>query len=34
VLGITPTDLGRLARVQPMDVVADPSYDSTYKKET
>jgi prolyl-tRNA editing enzyme YbaK/EbsC (Cys-tRNA(Pro) deacylase) len=34
VLGITPSDLGRLARVQPMDVSADPSYDSTNEKET
>jgi prolyl-tRNA editing enzyme YbaK/EbsC (Cys-tRNA(Pro) deacylase) len=34
VLGITPADLGRLARVQQMDVVADPSYDSTNDKET
>jgi prolyl-tRNA editing enzyme YbaK/EbsC (Cys-tRNA(Pro) deacylase) len=34
VLGITPIELGRLARVQPMDVVADPSYDSTNDKET
>jgi prolyl-tRNA editing enzyme YbaK/EbsC (Cys-tRNA(Pro) deacylase) len=33
VLGINPTDLGRLARVRPMDVVADPSYDSTDAKE-
>jgi prolyl-tRNA editing enzyme YbaK/EbsC (Cys-tRNA(Pro) deacylase) len=33
VLGINPTDLGRLARVRPMDVVADPSYDSTDTKE-
>jgi prolyl-tRNA editing enzyme YbaK/EbsC (Cys-tRNA(Pro) deacylase) len=34
VLGISPTDLGRLARVRPMDVVADNSYDSTEEKET
>jgi Cys-tRNA(Pro) deacylase len=34
VLGISPTDLGRLARVRPMDVVADPPYDSTDTKET
>jgi prolyl-tRNA editing enzyme YbaK/EbsC (Cys-tRNA(Pro) deacylase) len=34
VLGISPTDLGRLARVRPMDVVADPPYDSTTSKET
>ena len=32
VLGITPADLGRLAHVRPMDVVADPSYDSTEKE--
>jgi prolyl-tRNA editing enzyme YbaK/EbsC (Cys-tRNA(Pro) deacylase) len=34
VLGISPTDLGRLARVRPVDVAADPSYDSTTDKET
>jgi prolyl-tRNA editing enzyme YbaK/EbsC (Cys-tRNA(Pro) deacylase) len=34
VVGITPTDLGRLARVRPMDVVADQTYDSTDAKET
>jgi prolyl-tRNA editing enzyme YbaK/EbsC (Cys-tRNA(Pro) deacylase) len=34
VLGISPTELGRLARVRPMDVVADPPYDSTTAKET
>jgi prolyl-tRNA editing enzyme YbaK/EbsC (Cys-tRNA(Pro) deacylase) len=34
VLGISPTDLGRLARVRPMDVVADQTYDSTDEKET
>ena len=34
VLGISPTDLGRLARVRPMDVVTEPSYDSTDTKET
>ena len=34
VLGISPTDLGRLARVRPMDVVADAAYDSTDTKET
>jgi prolyl-tRNA editing enzyme YbaK/EbsC (Cys-tRNA(Pro) deacylase) len=34
VLGISPTDLGKLARVRPMDVVADPSYDSTTDKES
>ena len=33
VLGISPTDLARLARVRPMDVVADNSYDSTDEKE-
>ena len=34
VLGISPTDLGRLARVRPMDVVTDSSYDSSKQKET
>jgi prolyl-tRNA editing enzyme YbaK/EbsC (Cys-tRNA(Pro) deacylase) len=34
VLGISPTDLGRLARVRPMDVVVDAAYDSTDTKET
>jgi prolyl-tRNA editing enzyme YbaK/EbsC (Cys-tRNA(Pro) deacylase) len=34
VLGISPTDLGRLARVRAMDVVADASYDATDTKET
>jgi prolyl-tRNA editing enzyme YbaK/EbsC (Cys-tRNA(Pro) deacylase) len=34
ILGISPTDLGRLARVRPMDVVADQPYDSTTAKET
>ena len=34
VLGISPTDLGRLARVRPMDVVTEASYDSTDTKET
>jgi len=34
VLGINPTELGRLARVRPMDVVADETYDSTNEKET
>jgi prolyl-tRNA editing enzyme YbaK/EbsC (Cys-tRNA(Pro) deacylase) len=32
VLGISPTDLGRLARVRPMDIVSDP-YDSSKEKE-
>jgi prolyl-tRNA editing enzyme YbaK/EbsC (Cys-tRNA(Pro) deacylase) len=27
IMGISPTDLGRLARVRPMDVVADQTYD-------
>jgi prolyl-tRNA editing enzyme YbaK/EbsC (Cys-tRNA(Pro) deacylase) len=27
-LGITPVELGRLARAKPMDVVTDPTYDS------
>jgi prolyl-tRNA editing enzyme YbaK/EbsC (Cys-tRNA(Pro) deacylase) len=34
VLGISPADLGRLARVRPMDVSADPPYDSPNDKET
>lgn len=34
VLGISPADLARLARVRPMDVVADQTYDSTNAKET
>ena len=34
VVGISPTDLGRLARVRPMDVVIEASYDSTDTKET
>jgi prolyl-tRNA editing enzyme YbaK/EbsC (Cys-tRNA(Pro) deacylase) len=28
IMGISPTDLGRLARVRPMDVVAEQTYDS------
>jgi prolyl-tRNA editing enzyme YbaK/EbsC (Cys-tRNA(Pro) deacylase) len=34
VLGMSPAELGRLARVQPMDVVADQTYDSTDTKES
>ena len=34
VVGISPGDLGRLARVRPMDVSTDPSYDSPNDKET
>jgi len=34
VLGINPTELGRLARARPMDVVTDHSYDSSKDKET
>jgi prolyl-tRNA editing enzyme YbaK/EbsC (Cys-tRNA(Pro) deacylase) len=34
IVGISPTDLGRLARVRPMDVVTEASYDSTDTKET
>jgi prolyl-tRNA editing enzyme YbaK/EbsC (Cys-tRNA(Pro) deacylase) len=34
VLGINPTDLGRLAHVRPMDVVADQTYDSITTKES
>jgi prolyl-tRNA editing enzyme YbaK/EbsC (Cys-tRNA(Pro) deacylase) len=33
-LGISPTDLGRLARARPMDVVADQPYDSSTSKES
>jgi prolyl-tRNA editing enzyme YbaK/EbsC (Cys-tRNA(Pro) deacylase) len=34
ILGIAPSDLGRLARARPMDVVTDRSYDSSTAKET
>ena len=34
IMGISPTDLGRLARVRPMDVVAEQPYDSSKQKET
>jgi len=34
IMGISPTDLGRLARVRPIDVVADQNYDSSNSKET
>jgi prolyl-tRNA editing enzyme YbaK/EbsC (Cys-tRNA(Pro) deacylase) len=34
VLGISPADLGRLARVRPMDVADDATYDSTNQKES
>ena len=34
IMGISPTDLGRLARVRPMDVVAEQTYDSSKQKET
>jgi len=34
IMGISPTDLGRLARVRPMDVVAEQTYDSSKPKET
>jgi prolyl-tRNA editing enzyme YbaK/EbsC (Cys-tRNA(Pro) deacylase) len=33
-LGINPSDLGRLARARPMDVVTDRSYDSSNAKES
>jgi prolyl-tRNA editing enzyme YbaK/EbsC (Cys-tRNA(Pro) deacylase) len=32
-VGIAPVELGRLARAKPMDVVADPTYDSSRQKE-
>jgi prolyl-tRNA editing enzyme YbaK/EbsC (Cys-tRNA(Pro) deacylase) len=34
IMGISPTDLGRLARVRPMDVAAEQPYDSSKPKET
>jgi prolyl-tRNA editing enzyme YbaK/EbsC (Cys-tRNA(Pro) deacylase) len=34
IMGISPTDLGRLARVRPMDVIAEQAYDSSKPKET
>ena len=34
IMGISPAELGRLARVRPMDVAADPPYDSSTPKET
>ena len=34
IMGISPTDLGRLARVRPMDVAAEPPYDSSKQEET
>jgi hypothetical protein len=33
-LGISPTELGRLARARPMDVVAGRTYDSSRPKES
>lgn len=33
ILGISPADLGRLARVRPMDVVSERLYDSSKPKE-
>lgn len=33
VVGLSPTELGRLARARAMDVVADPTYDSPEPKE-
>lgn len=33
-LGISPTELGRLAKARPMDVVADQAYDSPRPKES
>jgi prolyl-tRNA editing enzyme YbaK/EbsC (Cys-tRNA(Pro) deacylase) len=33
-LGISPTELGRLARARPMDVVSDRTYDSPKPKES
>jgi prolyl-tRNA editing enzyme YbaK/EbsC (Cys-tRNA(Pro) deacylase) len=34
IVGINPTELGRLARARPMDVVADRAYDSSRPKES
>jgi prolyl-tRNA editing enzyme YbaK/EbsC (Cys-tRNA(Pro) deacylase) len=34
ILGISPSDLGRLARARPMDVVAEQPYDSSTSKES
>ena len=34
IMGINPTELGRLARVRPMDVAADHAYDSSKQEET
>jgi prolyl-tRNA editing enzyme YbaK/EbsC (Cys-tRNA(Pro) deacylase) len=33
ILGISPSELGRLARARPMDVVTDRTYDSSKPKE-
>jgi prolyl-tRNA editing enzyme YbaK/EbsC (Cys-tRNA(Pro) deacylase) len=33
ILGISPSELGRLARARPMDVVTDRTYDSSRPKE-
>jgi prolyl-tRNA editing enzyme YbaK/EbsC (Cys-tRNA(Pro) deacylase) len=33
-VGISPTELGRLARARPMDVVAAETYDSSHTKES
>ena len=33
ILGMSPTELGRLARARPMDVVAEQPYDSSTPKE-
>jgi prolyl-tRNA editing enzyme YbaK/EbsC (Cys-tRNA(Pro) deacylase) len=33
-VGIAPVELGRLARAKPMDVVTDPTYDSSRHKES
>ena len=34
ILGINPTELGRLARARPMDVVVEQPYDSSTHKES
>ena len=34
IMGISPIELGRLARVRPMDVAAEPPYDSSTPKES
>ncbi len=33
-VGIAPSELGRLARARPLDVVSERSYDSSNEKES